>query len=229
MHLLGGLEVTTVDHGAQHVDVERLALRERVHHQRDLRREIAQLAAEHVTEALRHRHVAVPHPHAGHSTDASGGDLVLEQLPREQSVAAGQFPEPPGAAGVDRATECAFDQAAGGRGRQRIEVEAAEQTVLPERGNRVGFPPGRTHRHHQAGVLDLRQLVDHVSRQPVEQMGVIDSDHHPAVTLLGHKGTDDPTNAGQRVGHGVAHGSGERAQRDGASRLGADDPGCAFS
>ncbi len=101
-HSFGGFQVGALGQLAQHVDSQRLALRQRVHHQCHTIGELAQLAPDHVSDALGHRHPLVPHPDLGHLAHPSRVDLVLQQLAQEQSVAAGQLPEPLCAALVHR-------------------------------------------------------------------------------------------------------------------------------
>ena len=68
-----------------------------------------------------------------------------------------------------------------------------------------------------------------VSRQPVEQVRVVDPDQHPALTGLHDERIDDPAHAGQRVGDRVAHRRAERPEWQWPRRLGADDPGRALT
>ena len=132
------LEVASPHQIAQHVDGQRFALRQGVDDERHLRGEFAQLPADHVADALRHRDVAVPHPDTGHHPHPARGHLVLDELVQEQRVPAGEFPEPSGAAGVHDATEGGLDHGARGVDRQRLQVEAGEQAVFPQRGDGVG-------------------------------------------------------------------------------------------
>ena len=164
VHLLGRLEIAAVHQVAEHVDRERLVLRQRIDDQRHVGGEPAQLPTDHVTYAVRHRDALVPHPHPGGLPYRAGGDLVLEQLPQKQRVATRQFPEPLGAATIYRAAEHGLDHALGVRSRQRLEVQAGEQVILPQRSDRVGLFPARAHGDHQPCSTDLGQLVYDVCR-----------------------------------------------------------------
>jgi hypothetical protein len=186
-HLLGRLEVAALRQIAKHVDVQRLALREQVDHEGRSGGEAAELAADHVGDALGDGHIAIPHPHPGHLADAARRHLVLEQLQQIQRVPAGELPEPPRRAAVHRPLQGLLDQGAGRLGRQRLEVEPREQPVLPQRGHRVRLLRAGAHRHHQPHTGRLRELVHDVRGQAVEQVGVVDADQYPAVAMLWHK------------------------------------------
>ncbi len=87
--LFGHLEIAAVHQVAEHVDAQRLVLRQRIDDQRHIRGEPAQLPTDHVADAVRHRDALVPHPHAGDLPYRAGRDLILEQLPQKQRVASG--------------------------------------------------------------------------------------------------------------------------------------------
>ena len=68
-------------------------------------------------------------------------------------------------------------------------------------------------------------LVHDVRGEPVEQMGVIDTDQHSALTLLCDKGIDHPTHTGRRFGERHRRvPTGEGAQRNRPRRGRAHDP-----
>ena len=143
------------------VDGQRFALRQGVDDQRHLRGEFVQLPADHVADALRYRDVAVPHPDTGNHPHPARGHLVLDELVQEQRVPAGEFPEPSRTAGVDDATEGDFDHGARGVDGQRLQVQAREQAVLPQCGDRVGFGfVPAPQRHHQAGATTVGELMN---------------------------------------------------------------------
>ena len=66
----------------------------------------------------------------------------------------------------------------------RLDLDAGQQVVAPERRNLVGHRPvrrdGDDHRHRAAD----RQLVDERRGQPVEQMRVVDDQHAPVAQRL---------------------------------------------
>ena len=109
---LGGLEVLARHEFEQHVEVQRLAQGQGVQHQRLFGRQLVEPVAHQVAHALRHRDVTVPQPHPGDAADPAGGHLILDELLDEQSVAAGQPPEPLGALGIDRALQDLLDNLA---------------------------------------------------------------------------------------------------------------------
>ncbi|CNG95277.1 Uncharacterised protein [Mycobacterium tuberculosis] len=223
-HPLGRRQIGAAHQVAQHIHVQRLTLRQGVDHRRQPRAQPAHLAPHRVGQARRHRDVTVPHPHPGQIAHSPGGYLVGQQLPQEQGVAAGQLPESGSAARVHRAAQRALDDLAGCRGRQRFEVEAGQQPVLVQQGHRVGFLAAGAHGDHEARPARLRQLMHDERGQSVQQMRVVDPDHHPAATLLCDKGTDHPPHVGQRIRHRLAQLADERAQRQRARRFGAHNP-----
>ncbi len=209
---------------AEHVHAQWFAERQGVDDPCHPGRHPTQLPTQHVAEARRHRDVVVPHPHPGDLPHSAGRDLVGDQLPQKQCVAARQLPKPPGAEGVHRSTDAGFDHAAGGCGGQRFQVQPRQQLILPQRRYGIGLVCAGSHGHHQPRATGRRQLVHDMRRQPVEKMRVVDTDQHLASMLLRDKGIDQPPHVGQRLGHRVGKQSGECAQRQRSRGLGAYDP-----
>ncbi len=223
-HALGGRQVRTAHHIAQHVNGQRLALRQRVDHECHSGAEPPHLARDGVGQGRRDRDVTVPHPDPGQLPHPPGRDLITEQLPQEQGVAPGQLAKPVRAAGIDRTAERAFDEFARRRGRERFEIEAGQQPVLPQRRDRVRFLTAGPHGDDQPGATRLRQLVNDQGGQPVQQVGVVDPEQHASLALLRDERVDHPAHVRQRVRQRLAERADERPQRQRTRRFGADDP-----
>ena len=184
VHLLGALEIAAPHQIAQHVDGQWFALRQGVDDERHVRRELVQLPADHVADALRHRDVAVPHPHAGHHPHPARGHLVLDELVQKQCVPAGELPEPSRAAGVHGAAESGLDHGARGLDGQRLQVQAREQAVLPQGGDGVGRFRARPQGDHESRATAVGELMNDMRGQSVEQVRVVDADQDPALALV---------------------------------------------
>ena len=144
VHLLGALEIAPSDQIAQHVDGQRFALRQGVDDERHFRVSscscLPTMSLMLCDTATSPSHIQTPaiiriRPAATWS---------LTQLVQEQRVSAGELPEPSRTAGVHGTAEGGLDHAARGVDGQRLQVQAGEQAVLPQRGDRVRrFVPAR--------------------------------------------------------------------------------------
>ena len=164
VHLFGKLEVVAVYQVAEHVHLKRLALRQCVDDQGNIGGKPAQLAPNHTAEAVRHRDTLVPHPHPGHLPHPAGRDLILEQLPNQQRVPAGQLPKPFGATAIHRTPKRGLNNETGICRRQRLQINAGQQMVFPQRRYRIGLIAAGAYGDQQSNPGHLSQLVHHVSR-----------------------------------------------------------------
>ena len=170
----------------------------------------------------------------GRQDDRAAGavDLALhgrgEQLTDEQGVAAAEPPDAVERRGGDVPAQDVEDERLGGVLRQRPDVEAAEQLVLPQGAEAGRDDLARPHADEHLGRGLGGHQVQQGDRDVVEQVGVIDRQQQPAAGALG-----PGVEPGQRLVEqvvtlvGLVAGSeqvGERPERDLPGRLGRPHP-----
>ena len=149
MHGVGGLELFAPDQVGQHVDLERLALRQRVDHAGELGRQPVQLAADQIAHALRHGDVTVPDPEPGRLADPVRRHLVPDQLLQVQRIAAGELAR----------TACALRASIGPSSTpSTIERVASSVTTGPGRAGPAGRP-STTPSRRRARLLPVRTVT----------------------------------------------------------------------
>ena len=149
------------------------------------------------------------------------------QLADEQHVAPAELPDAVEQRRRHPVAQHRHHQLLGGRLRQRADVDALDQLVLPQRHEPVGHRPPGAGAHHDPDRRLRDRQVHEGDRHGVEQVGVVDRQHErplaprPGVQA-GQRQVQQVVGVVGLVG-GVEH-VGERPERDVARRLGGPHP-----
>jgi hypothetical protein len=99
---------------------------------------------------------------------------------------------------------------------QRAQVDAVHQVVDPQRPHGVGRRGPAAQGADDGGLAEPREMVDDGRRQRVEQVRVVDDEHHRPAGTGARDGVDGPPHErGRKAGSGC----GGRARRSGRRRL----------
>jgi len=98
-------------------------------------------------------------------------------MPQEQRIAAGGFPHHVGAQTLQRPAQDRFDQRDAFVLRERLELDALQEGVLPQRGDGVGNRFPAADRGQNTSRPLHPDLVQQCRRQLVQQLRIVDADH----------------------------------------------------
>jgi hypothetical protein len=145
----------------------------------------------------------VPPPDVVPPDQAAVDQGRVEHLAHEQWSAAGVPPDPPARDRVDLTAERRLEHGGDHRPVQRLQLDAFDQAVLPERRDRVGAGLAESNRQQERGMPRDHQVVEKRDRRIVEEVRVVD-DHDRR-----------PVGRGRRVAHHPGEGtSGVAEQRE---------------
>ncbi|BCB79668.1 hypothetical protein Pflav_060780 [Phytohabitans flavus] len=190
--LLGALHRCLAGRRDQQRQPDRLAERDKLDHLAHLVTQVADAGVDQVGEAGRQVELAGPAPHPvqpGELVSSRGGD---HQLAQQQWVARREAPEAVGRGGVDRTAEHLHEQRAGVGGGERGELVVVDKVVGPQcpYGQRHLLAGAQRAKHGRVRVAGDK--VDKCGGRRVEQVRVVDREHHRAARGLGVQRVDGP-------------------------------------
>ena len=147
------------------------------------------------------------------------GEGSRQQTAKEQRVSLRHLMQAVNHTVVDVAVEHTSDQLPGLGTGERLDVQAQEQALLPQRGHRIRNLLAGPNGHDETWRSTQRQLLDQQRRQWVEEVGVVDDDDQAVVGR--QRAVRGTQHDGRLVGRLDGHSALKRPQRDRLPGLGA--------
>ena len=173
---LGRIDGVLTGQFAQRVDIERFAQRQQLQGVDDLGAGLLETGFQQLGQTGRHHRGSAQLPDVVHLGQRSGIHRPLDQMPQKQRIAARGFPHHVSAQTLQRPTEHRFDQRNALVLRERLELDALQEGVLPQRGDGVGNRFPAADRGQNASRPVHPDLVQQGRRQLVQQLRIVDAD-----------------------------------------------------
>ena len=215
------------DHLLEHRQAQRLGDGQQLDDGDGLGRQPAQTSTDQLHEAVRCGDGTAQRPHAVVIGERSGLEPAIDQLSEIEGVSPAHLEEAPHGCACCRSAQHGDHERLEVRLGQRSKVEAVGKAVFPQRRDRLRRRPRRAHARHEAARPRMDELVDEGGGTVVEEMGVIDYEQQPplSVASAGDGVGSLAQQPGQILRRDIAHGEqrGERAERDRRRRPRASD------
>ena len=175
---VGFLDGVGIRDPPQRRDLQRFPDGQCIDHLTDGLRQRTETGFDQFDQSPRHGRFADPLPVAVLLLDSGVGDFLLDDVAQVKSVPARQLPQPGSGVGIHWPAQRGRQQLGDLAGRKRLQVKSGELAAAPYLVNFGWNAFAFTDGEHDLGGLALHDLVQDERRQFVEQMDVVDTQHH---------------------------------------------------